>query len=190
MTHPLSIKSLHQQINRLDEFSETALNQLLERLGKQKSKLSLEDQSIIDWGISLVQAKIADEEKLMQDIEKDWQDITLSISNKEKLMENPGWDTIQNIDELEELGWGKFVGIIVLASAEGHMRKSFNGIVTTLVNSLFDVYSDKGWEKKFSSSLDNFIVTCDDGTTQEYMKLKGLLLKEKSKMSSSGIRNF
>jgi hypothetical protein len=63
-----------QQLAQLDGVSEGKLNELLDRLEAEKSRLSDEDQPIINWGIGVIRTKTIEQAKrrkeMMEELDK------------------------------------------------------------------------------------------------------------------------
>ncbi|MGG6269025.1 hypothetical protein ACQ4M3_34365 [Leptolyngbya sp. AN03gr2] len=82
--------SLRQQLAQIENLTEEQLNKLLQRLESQKGRLSSEDRSIIDWGISVIRAKIREEEQLQQEMCKELEGKYLSY---ETFLEQSRWES-------------------------------------------------------------------------------------------------
>ena len=80
------------------------MDEFLQRLESQKAKLPPEDHSIIDWGISFVQAKMLEEEQLMDTFWKDY-DTNADLFNDN--LKKVNLDL--NVEKLEEELWKKAV---------------------------------------------------------------------------------
>ncbi|MEO1351558.1 MAG: hypothetical protein AAFW84_22595 [Cyanobacteria bacterium J06635_15] len=68
MTKQASISVIQQQLIQLEELGNKQLDGLLEQLEYHKSRLSVEDHPVIDWGISLIRLKLQEVEKLMEEV--------------------------------------------------------------------------------------------------------------------------
>ena len=85
-----SIAALQQQLAHLEILRGDQLNGLLKRLESQKANLPIEDHPIIDWGISLIRAKIREEEQVMS---KAWRGIeALYKQNHRDFVKQVGWE--------------------------------------------------------------------------------------------------
>jgi hypothetical protein len=68
MAKQLLMNSLRQQLAHVESFTEVQLNDLLEKLERQKEKISQDDHPIIDWGISFVRTKMEEEKQFVEDL--------------------------------------------------------------------------------------------------------------------------
>lgn len=85
-----SIAALQQQLAQLEVLRGDQLNGLLKRLENQKSKLPIDDHPIIDWGISLIRARIREEEQVMSEA---WKKIEAQYSCSHRdFVKQSGWE--------------------------------------------------------------------------------------------------
>lgn len=98
MAKQLSIEALRQQLTQLNNLTEAQVNDLLERLKSQKAKLPLEDHSIIDWGISLIQAKLKEEKQLRKEMNAKFN----KYLDYELFIAAPGWGSLDLTNPKDE----------------------------------------------------------------------------------------
>jgi hypothetical protein len=112
-----SIEALQQQLIQLEKLTEEQLNELLQRLEIQKTRLPLEDHPIIDWGIGVIRAKTQEEEQWRLGM---YENLDRQYKNYESFIEKLGWNLLslrskQARDELYSSGWKELDGLVRLS---------------------------------------------------------------------------
>ena len=91
-----SIAALQQQLAQLETLGDEQLNGLLKRLENQKYKLPIEDRSVIDWGISLIRAKMREEDLLMSET---WKKLEVQYDLRHRdFVKQSGWEPYNKDD--------------------------------------------------------------------------------------------
>lgn len=103
---PLIEQVLRQQISQLDELGNKQLNELLEKLKLQKEKLPPEDHPIIDWGISVIQARAFEKNQLINEMYQELEDKYHSYSNFKR---KSGWTELDPNQEYDRQKWQKSI---------------------------------------------------------------------------------
>ena len=117
MTKQSLIEALQQQITHIEGLTEQQLNGLLERLESQKAKLPLEDHAVVNWGISLIRAKLQEEKLLKNEMNEHLENKYRSYKS---FIEESGWRRFvlsdsKDLNSLYKSGWEDLYEIVKLS---------------------------------------------------------------------------
>lgn len=172
MNRQPAIAALQNKLARLEILRGDQLNGLLKQLESYKSKLPIEDHPIIDWGISMVKAKMQEEKGFMHDIDKAWQKLKHKYMGYKKLMppELEGIDLTQEADQerLYKWGWDHLYHIVRLSCEEGLIRDDFTDAVEQVIEILCDLCSSQAMDSLIRVYIDGYIETCGYNTEEEF----------------------
>ncbi|MBD2358377.1 hypothetical protein H6G41_27835 [Tolypothrix sp. FACHB-123] len=120
------------------------MKDILEQLESQKTKLPLEDHSVINWGISAIQIRMQQREKLMAKVQEEFENMYNNI--KQKLNDKPEKNEIylSFANGLKEI-------ITYHASTDLEYAEGAGKYIVTLKNDLKSLCDDKKIRDKISS---------------------------------------